>query len=862
MADNNQTQLVLAQNQHAFIQDNTKGVVQVYTGPHSGAISQTERPVIYDRTKDAFIGTSLDGAIKQNPLVGEGEYLVLENPNLDKEGKPQAPGKGGNAPVELRIGSKINIPGPITFPLWPGQWAIVVPGHHLRSNQYLVVRVYNADEATKNATPLLRRTANLAMPEVGGPDPSIIHPFTPGQLLVIKGEDASFFIPPTGFEVLRDTESGGKGDYVREALTLERLEYAILLDEDGSKRYELGPQVVFPTATETFMTRAEAQEGVSSKSRKFKVIELNPQMGLYIKVIADYEEHVEATNDHPAGAVRHLTGEELFITGKDTPIYYPRPEHALIGYDDPTANFKRERYYGITIPKGEARYVLDKTVGDIKKVDGPQIFLPDPRFQVIVRRVLDAKTVNLWYPDNMEALAFNTQLAQVTGDPTGYVTDAAFSGVNATMDRSRGMNRMTASNVAASALTERMTRGTKFTPPPMLTLSSKYDGVPTVNVWTGYAVQVVDRSGGRRVVVGPATVLLQYDETLEMLTLSTGRPKNTDSLIHDVYLRVDNNLVSDEITVTTKDLVDVKIKLSYRVNFLKEHQERWFSVENYVKYLCDHMRSMLKARGKKTSLGELIDTSAELVRDVVLGTREEYVGEETGDRAAPSVTKVQRHRFFAENGMDVYDVEVLNVDIADGNIKATLLDAQKKAVQSAISLTANEQTLINMRRQVEIDKELVDMGQMHAQHVVRMSSETDAVKAEATMAVLEQELAKLARRREAEADEQLALDSVATATLARRKAEEEQELLLAKEHTALFEKRMAAITPNLIQAMQTLGETSFLSRMTDALAPLALAEQQGLGQTVDRVFKGTVLEPMLKNMQRRVTAHYGAVDDK
>jgi hypothetical protein len=43
MADN-QGQLVLAQNQHAFVQDSTKGTVQVYAGPTSVAIGANDRP--------------------------------------------------------------------------------------------------------------------------------------------------------------------------------------------------------------------------------------------------------------------------------------------------------------------------------------------------------------------------------------------------------------------------------------------------------------------------------------------------------------------------------------------------------------------------------------------------------------------------------------------------------------------------------------------------------------------------------------------------------------------------------------------------------------------------------------------------
>ena len=92
---------------------------------------------------------------------------------------------------------------------------------------------------------------------------------------------------------------GEGGEYVREAVTLERLEYCILLDENGNKRYIQGPSVVFPGPTETFVGR--------QGSRKFKAIELNETSGIYVKVIAPYEE----------GGKSYKVGEELFLTGKD-----------------------------------------------------------------------------------------------------------------------------------------------------------------------------------------------------------------------------------------------------------------------------------------------------------------------------------------------------------------------------------------------------------------------------------------------------------------------------------------------------------------------------------------------------------------
>lgn len=147
-----------------------------------------------------------------------------------------------------------------------------------------------------------------------------------------------------------------------------------------------------------------------------------------------------------------------------------------------------------------------------------------------------------------------------------------------------------------------ISRGTSYTKPRTITIDNRFDGVITIDVWTGYAINVTSKSGKREVVVGPKTKLLNYDETLEVLELSTGRPKTTDNLIKTVFLRVENNKISDLINVQTKDFVNVQIKVSYCVDFLEKYKDKWFSVENYVKYMCDRQRSLLKREAKNTIL--------------------------------------------------------------------------------------------------------------------------------------------------------------------------------------------------------------------------------------------------------------------
>ena len=61
-----------------------------------------------------------------------------------------------------------------------------------------------------------------------------------------------------------------------------------------------------------------------------------------------------------------------------------------------------------------------------------------------------------------------------------------------------------------------------------------------------------------------------------------------DNLFKTAYLRVSNNKVSDVISAETEDLVQVKVQLSYQVDF-EGDPKKWFNVENYVKFLTDQL---------------------------------------------------------------------------------------------------------------------------------------------------------------------------------------------------------------------------------------------------------------------------------
>ena len=86
----------------------------------------------------------------------------------------------------------------------------------------------------------------------------------------------------------------------------------------------------------------------------------------------------------------------------------------------------------------------------------------------------------------------------------------------------------------------------------------------------------------------------------------------------------------------------VTLEYSMRVNFEGE-PARWFEVENYVKFLCDHVRSVLKGAIKKVSIEAFYGASVEIIRDTMLGKAGDG-GARTGMRFAENGTNLETVR--------------------------------------------------------------------------------------------------------------------------------------------------------------------------------------------------------------------------
>lgn len=849
--------MILAPNEYALITDETKGEVSVYVGPNKASLAGSDRPSVFDPKTNRFKGVSLEQATQAFLQAAEGAYIVLENP---AEGDKHPAGTGKLTTPSLRFGKKINIPGPASFALWPGQVAKTTPGHNLRSNEYLVVRVYDEEAAKANFGKAVLKVAettgeaadpNAPAPKKGGAakaatsDIPTADALTMGKLFIIRGTEVSFYIPPTGIEVVPE-HVNGEDRYVREAVTLERLEYCLLLDQNGNKRYVRGPAVVFPKPTEKFVDAAIKSNPDKARAKKFRAQELTPNSGIHIRVIADYVED--------DGKTKRTEGQELFITGNEQPVYFPREEHAIIKYGE------QDIHYGIAIPAGEARYVLDRLKGDVTLVMGPKIFLADPRHQVIAQRALPLKLCELVYPGNNEALEVNAQRLGVEDQDfigaaganaaflnSSYVSSdpsAEAYGAVAAVATPEGARRGFMIKGSSKSLPgDAFDRKSKFTAPRSVILNTKYDGAVTVKPYTNFAMLLV-RGNDRRVIQGPGTFMLEYDEVPQVMTLSTGKPKSMDKPFQTVYLQVKNNVVSDIVEVETKDFCRLNVKLSYRVNF-EGAPEQWFNVDNYVKFLCDHMRSKIRNAVQKLGIEEFYSNHTEHLRDIILGK-------------SPGKGEPRPGTKFEENGMRIYDVEVLENKMQNPDVEKMLVNAQRDVIQNTLVLASERRKLDYVKESEELKRQEAMTRAETQRSNFELQAETAKRKLELDLTVIEANAKTQSEQIAKELEAAQARGEITKLQLEQNKAAREQDLSIEAQAQQLklreieaqvqaVVEKSKAISPDLVAALSAFGERAMVEKVAEAMAPLGILSggKKSVVEILQELLKGTALSNQL-----------------
>jgi major vault protein len=897
MAMENRQKIPVPRRSFLWSLNETSGEILTHIGPTEFTPSANDR-IVRANSRGGFEPAPMEA--RPFVIARDGEYVLLENPVQVEQVDGGANGgfiPGGNKEKELRLGTKKIIPGPCAFPLWPGQSAEVRTAHKLGANQYLLVEVVGAVDESAPYFKLVIDSAKLSSVFIDADDDDAPQGSSPaskpesagkavplrvGQRIVIQGRHTQFFIPPSGIEVVpaleddgrnreddgvaalppaaveelarllaqvgeglsvrqfsvlknelrhrhdlstgeravmlsaldeawndRATKKGGKSSdgssraasdpYARKAVVLGPKNFCFLFDADGKPRIVRGPARVFPGPHDTFMIRG-------SRRRVYDAYELGEHQALYLRIISPIS-RAQLLARLPAGtaveAREHFeAGYEFLVRGLPS-VFFPFIEAEVLN------PLSREPHVGndhdnvvlsaIGIDQKSGIYVRDFRSGMVKMVRGETSYLVDPRGEEHVHRSVPHDRWNLWIG---HAEPHKVTTAAVT-------TPWALSVI--------------VPNNEAALITSRH---------------------------------------GRRVVLGPRTELLEFEEQLTPIKLSKGKSKDGHTTITTAYLRIQGGRVADNFEVESSDFVRFRVKLALAGNFEGE-PERWFNVEDPVKLLADTVRARIREAARTQQATQILKDLPALVRQALFAEHSTLT--------------------FPDNGMVLTSVDVLAVQVADAALADLFGNVQREAVSLQLQDQQAKRRVESTRNRDQIDAEehllqrsasqrMAETSRAEAQdshttelHKLGLAADRDDLK-QLRKQKLEQAVADFAlasqaarsasaaalRVQTAEAEAKAAdLANLATQAHSRVMAEIDQQTAAA--YASADAIRLAAIQRELVGALHAASDSEVMKAAATNMNLVALLGGKSPAELLGQVLRGSPLERSSETMRERAT---------
>lgn len=497
----------------------------------------------------------------------------------------------------------------------------------------------------------------------------------------------------------------------------------------------------------------------------------------------------------------HTIGHVYIVRGTDTTYYVPKTGLEVIPQADGT--FVRLAHRLMKSTGLHLRVAKTFVAGD-----GDQV--PPGRYEAGQDVFLSQREGYFFPTEHLEVVGYVRATPIALGDGI-YVRDLATGHIDTVIGPVNYLPDPTRVEVVARSVPE---------PTRKLWNARQETGrAVAVTIPSGFAIQVVGR-GQREVVRGPETRILGHDEELEVLELSTGKPKSQERLLRTCFLQMDGNKVSDTLVLKTADHNDVEIAVSYRVSFLpaKDGSLRWFQVKDYVALLCDHAGSLLRAAVRAAPLETFYRSSTEILRGAVLG-------EKLGTEPRPG-------RYFDENGMWIYDVEVLDVKILDPEVQELIGDAQRNAIVADVNRRQEMLRLDTERLKEEVSRAVYEAQIETLGKAIAHEERRRAFVLAQTESSLRVESTERVERARVEAEAYSVAATAKSDALAR---EQELERKQIEARVAAFKEQMAAMHPELVATLKTLGNQKLAGELTKNLAPLAILGGESVGDVVERL---------------------------
>jgi len=276
----------------------------------------------------------------------------------------------------------------------------------------------------------------------------------------------------------------------------------------------------------------------------------------------------------------------------------------------------------IPLSKNEGVYVQDSQTGKVRLVMGPCAYM------------LTA-TEDLWSKELSEEL--ETLLKQGGGSGSGDIRKLAYYEQSIDPVNAKGRDK------------------TK---------------VVTYRCPSNTAVQVYDYvHKTARVVFGPDLVILEPQETFNVLSLSAGKPKQSNAL-KSLCMMLGPDFITDELEVETSDHARLRIRLSFNNHFEvdktdPESAKKIFSVPDFIGFASRQLGSRIRGSVALITFDQFHKHSSQIIQTAIFGKSKELK--------------------FNVNNLVITGIDVQSIEPSDVKMR----DSLSKSVQLAIEIATN-----------------------------------------------------------------------------------------------------------------------------------------------------------------------------
>ena len=179
-----------------------------------------------------------------------------------------------------------------------------------------------------------------------------------------------------------------------------------------------------------------------------------------------------------------------------------------------------------------------------------------------------------------------------------------------------------------------------------------------------------DNTNKSKVILGPALVMLDYDEHVTRLVLSGHTPK-VEGIVKTLSLRLGPDFSTDIFNVETSNNAKLQVQISYNWYFRYDPEDhdsllKMFNVRDCIGEMCRELKSKVVTEVASKTLEEFHKNSARMIRAAIFGMTDGKVNDEY---------------FFPANNLVISNVDIKSVECVDEESRQSLKDKVKMAIQ-------------------------------------------------------------------------------------------------------------------------------------------------------------------------------------